>query len=107
MARERVAVPQALHLTRLAQGSPGQWVGLPGGELRVLNLSGKHSANQPGGDAVTGWLVCLSGEAVIDLPLNNFVRLRPGEGYRVTATEPWTAFGTREGSVLLFAAEGG
>ena len=98
----RAASPQSLHLTRLAQSSPGQWVGLPGGELRVLNLNGKLT-----GDPVTGWLVCLSGEAVIDLPLNNFVRLRPGEGYRVTAAEPWTAFGTREGSVLLFAAEGG
>ncbi|GGL82993.1 hypothetical protein GCM10010840_20970 [Deinococcus aerolatus] len=105
--RERAAAPQALHLIRLAQGSPGQWLGLPGGDLRVLNLSGKHSGNQPGSDAVTGWLLCLSGEAVVDLPLNNFVRLRPGEGYRVTAGEPWTAFGTKDGSVLLFSADAG
>ena len=102
MARERAAVPQALHLTRLAQGSPGQWVGLPGGELRVLNLNGKLT-----GDAVTGWLICLSGEAVIDLPRNNFVRLRPGEGYRVTANEAWTAFDTKEGSVLLLSVDAG
>lgn len=102
MAREKVAVPQALHLTRLARGSPGQWVGLPGSELRVLNLNGKLT-----GDPVTGWLICLSGEAVIDLPRNNFVRLRPGEGYRLTAAEPWTAFDTREGSVLLFAVDAG
>lgn len=102
MAREKVAVPQALHLTRLAQSSPGQWVGLPGGELRVLNLNGKLT-----GDAVTGWLVCLSGEAVIDLPQNNFVRLRPGEGHRVTAIEAWTAFDTKEGSVLLLSVDAG
>ncbi len=102
MARQRAAIPQALHLTRLAQSSPGQWVGLPGGELRVLNLSGKLT-----GDAVTGWLICLSGEAVVDLPQNNFVRLRPGEGYRVTAAELWTAFDTKEGSVLLFSADVG
>lgn len=102
MAREKVAVPQSLHLTRLAQSAPGQWVGLPGGELRVLNLNGKLS-----GEPVTGWLVCLSGEAVIDLPRNNFVRLRPGEGYRVTADEAWTAFDTKEGSVLLLSVDAG
>ncbi|OLV20057.1 hypothetical protein [Deinococcus marmoris] len=102
MPRERVAVPQALHLTRLAQSSPGQWVGLPGGELRVLNLSGKLT-----GDAVTGWLICLSGEAVVDLPQNNFVRLRPGEGYRVSAGESWMAFDTKEGSVLLLSVDAG
>jgi hypothetical protein len=102
MAREKAAVPQALHLTRLGQSAPGQWVGLPGGELRVINLNGKVV-----GESVTGWLICLSGEAVIDLPLNNFVRLRPGEGYRVTAGEPWTAFDTKEGSVLLLAVDAG
>lgn len=98
--RPRPEVPQALHLTRLAQGTPGQWIKLPGGELSVLHLSGKFP-----GSGVTGWLVCLSGEAVLDLPLNNFVRLRPGEGYRVTGGEPWTAFDTREGSVLLLAVD--
>ncbi|QFP76961.1 hypothetical protein [Deinococcus sp. AJ005] len=102
MPRERAAIPQALHLTRLAQSSPGQWVGLPGGELRVLNLSGKLT-----GDAVTGWLICLNGEAVVDLPQNNFVRLRPGECYRVTANEAWTAFDTKEGSVLLLSVDAG
>ncbi|CAM3692622.1 hypothetical protein [Deinococcus frigens] len=102
MAREKVAVPQALHLIRLAQSSAGQWVGLPGGELRVVHLNGKLT-----GDVTTGWLICLSGEAVIDLPQNNFVRLRPGEGYRVTAEESWTAFDTKEGSVLLFSADAG
>lgn len=102
MAREKVAVPQTLHLARLAQATPGEWVWLPGGELRVLSPSGKH-----GGDPVTGWLVCLGGEVIVDLPHGNFVRLRPSEGYRVTAGEPWTAFGTREGSVLLLSADGG
>ncbi|THF86095.1 hypothetical protein E7T09_12735 [Deinococcus sp. KSM4-11] len=101
MPRPRPDVPHALHLTRLAQGTPGEWVRLPGGNVRVLNLSGK--APQAGLD---GWVVCLSGEAVIDLPLNNFVRLRPGEGHRVTASEPWVPFDTREGTVILLVVDG-
>ncbi|WP_309572288.1 hypothetical protein [Deinococcus sp.] len=102
MSRPRPEVPQALHLARLAQGTPGEWVRLPGGDLRVLHLSGK--APQAG---VDGWLVCLSGEAVIDLPLNNFVRLRPGEGYRVKVGEAWVPFDTREGTVVMLVTDGG
>ncbi|PTA66485.1 hypothetical protein [Deinococcus arcticus] len=92
--------PQALHLARLAQGSPGQWVRLPGSGLQVLELAGTLT-----GPAVTGYLLCLSGEAVVDLPLSNFVRLRPAEGYRVQAQSPWTAFATKEGTVLLLSPE--
>ncbi|MFC4427365.1 hypothetical protein [Deinococcus navajonensis] len=95
-ARPRPEVPQALHLARLAQATPGEWVVLPGGRVRTLNLSGRVE-----GPALTGWLVCLTGEAVVDLPLSNFVRLRASEGYRVGESEPWTAFDTRAGTVLL------
>jgi len=92
--------PQSLHLARLAQGSPGEWGRLPGGRVRVVTLSGTLT-----GPAETGWLVCLSGEAVVDLPLSNFVRLRPAEGYRVRAGEPWTAFGTKDGTVLILTPD--
>ena len=98
--RARPDTPQALHLPRLAQGTPGEWVRLPGGRVRVVNLSGTLT-----GPAETGWLLCLSGEAVVDLPLRNFVRLRPAEGYRVRAEEPWTAFGTKDGTVLILTPD--
>lgn len=102
MTRTRPEVPQALHFARLAQGSPGQWVRLPGGELRTVQLAGKLS-----GEAVNGWLICLAGEAVVDLPLNNFVRLRASEGYRVKRDEAWTAFDTKDNTVLLLVADAG
>ncbi|MBZ9752434.1 hypothetical protein K7W42_16415 [Deinococcus sp. HMF7604] len=93
--------PQALHLARLAQGTPGEWVRLPGSAVQVVQLQGTLSGPQ-----VSGWLICLSGEAVVDLPLSNFVRLRPAEGYGVQAHEPWTAFGTKDGTVLMLVGEG-
>ncbi|ACO45599.1 hypothetical protein DEDE109153_05010 [Deinococcus deserti] len=95
-ARSRPEIPQALHLARLAQGTPGQWVALPGGQVRCLNLNGRVD-----GPALAGWLVCLTGEAVVDLPLNNFVCLRASESYRLRAEEPWSAFETKAGTVLL------
>lgn len=85
--------PQALHLVRLAQGSPGQWVTLPGRGLRVLGLTGAVTADAP------GWLLCLKGEAVVDLPDLNFVRLRVGEAFAPAGS--WKAVPTREGTVLL------
>lgn len=91
------AVPQALHLSRLAQGAPGQWVALPGGGVRITALVGSQ-AGVPG----PGWVVCLSGEAVVDLPLNNFVRLRATESYRVPPGEAWTALPVKAATVLLF-----
>lgn len=92
--------PQALHLARLAGGTPGEWVALPGGGLRVLALPGKVQ-----GPSVTGWLTCLAGEAVLDLPHGEFVRLRAAEGYRVTPAEPWTALPVKAGTVLLLVPE--
>ncbi|MEF2276728.1 hypothetical protein V3W47_00340 [Deinococcus sp. YIM 134068] len=92
--------PQTLHLARLAQGTPGEWVTLPGGLLRVLALGGKVA-----GPAASGWLTCLTGEAVLDLPHGEFVRLRPAEGYRVTSGEAWVALPVRSGTVLLLVPE--
>ncbi|MFD2608338.1 hypothetical protein ACFSR9_02650 [Deinococcus taklimakanensis] len=86
--------PQALHFIRLAQGSPGQWVTLPGGALRVIALSGKLEAQ-----SARGWLLCLKGEAVVDLPTLDFLRLRAGEGHQLTTT--WDALPTREETVVL------
>lgn len=94
--------PQALHLVRLALGTPGEWVILPGGGLRVLALAGKV-----GGLPGSGWLVCLSGEAIVDLPQRDFVRLRPGEGYAVSAGQPWEALPVKAGTVVLLVGWGG
>ncbi|GGM14094.1 hypothetical protein [Deinococcus aerophilus] len=98
----RSEAPQSLHLPRLAQATPGEWVRLPGGHVQIVALAGTLT-----GPAVTGWLICLGGEVIVDLPLNNFVRLRSGEGHRVRTDEAWTAFGTREGSVLLLTPDAG
>lgn len=92
--------PQALHLARLAASTPGEWVALPGGLLRVLALSGKV-----GGPAVPGWLTCLTGEALLDLPQREFVRLRAAESYRVTPREAWEALPVRSGTVLLLVPD--
>ena len=67
----------------------------------MLALPGKV-----GGPPVTGWLTCLAGEAVLDLPHGEFVRLRAAEGYRVTPAEPWTALPVKAGTVLLLVPEG-
>lgn len=85
-----------LHLLRLARAAPGEWVALPGGPLRVLWTRGPVRAAQP------GWLVCLSGEAVLDLPgpQGDFVRLRPGEGYALGPGE-WGAQPLGEVTLLL------
>ncbi|WP_051935500.1 hypothetical protein [Deinococcus sp. YIM 77859] len=92
--------PQALHLARLAQGTPGEWITLPGGLLRVLALSGKVR-----GPAVSGWLTCLTGEALVDLPHREFVRLRAAEGYLLTVTEAWEALPLKTGTVLLLVPD--
>ena len=98
MSRQpRPPAPAPLHFIRLAQGSAGVWVTLPGGGLRVIALTGRVHLD------LHGWLLCLKGEAVIDLPEGDFVRLRTGEGYLLAA--PWDALPTREGTVLaLFGA---
>ena len=86
--------PTPLHFIRLAQGSAGQWVTLPDGGLHVIELTGKLE-----GVRQRGWLLCLKGEAVLDLPEGDFVRLRVGEGYPIGGD--WDALPTREGTVLL------
>lgn len=82
-----------LHLPRLAQGMAGQWVPLPGSPARVLGLSGRVKDPQP------GYLVCLSGESVVDLSEGGFVTLRPGETFRVGGG--WEALATAAETVLL------
>lgn len=89
----RPAPPAPLHFVRLAAGSPGVWVALPGGGLRVIQLVGTLGMNAP------GWLLCLKGEAVIDLPDGDFVRLRAGEGYQLSTS--WEVLPTREQTTLL------
>ena len=93
--------PQALHLARLAASTPGEWVALPGGLPRVLALGGKVP-----GPALTGWVTCLTGEALLDLPRGDFVRLRAAEAYRVAPDQPWTALPVRAGTVLLLLPDG-
>ena len=90
--------PQALHLVRLAQGSPDKWIILPGGLLRVLALSHKIS------ETLSGWLTCLAGEAVLDLPQREFVRLGTCETYHLAA-ESWEALPVKTGTVLLFVPD--
>nr|WP_232472146.1 MULTISPECIES: hypothetical protein [Deinococcus] len=68
--------------------------------LRVLALQGKV-----GGPAVSGWLTCLAGEALLDLPQREFVRLRAAEGYRVTPGEAWEALPVKAGTVLLLVPD--
>ena len=85
--------PAPLHFVRLAAGSPGVWVALPGGGLRVIQLVGQVSMD------VAGWVLCLKGEVVIDLPDGDFVRLRAGEGYQLTTS--WDVLPTRDGTTLL------
>ena len=93
----RSAPPAPLHFVRLAAGSPGVWVALPGdgpgGGLRVIQLVGSVSMD------ASGWLLCLKGEVVIDLPDGDFVRLRAGEGYQLSTS--WAVLPTRDGTTLL------
>ncbi|WP_291424102.1 hypothetical protein [Deinococcus sp.] len=89
----RPPAPPPLHLIRLAQGSPGEWVTLPGAAGRVIGLAAKLQRQ-----SAHGWLLCLKGEAVIDLPGGDFVRLRVGEGFLLVTQ--WDALATRDGTVL-------
>ena len=90
--------PVPLHLPRLAQGSAGQWLRLPDSALRVVAVTGRVSG-QPGD------LLCLSGAAVVDLPDRSFVRLRPGEAFRVTGGE-WQATALEAHTTLLLVPDG-
>lgn len=72
---------------------------LPRGGPRVLALAGKL-----GPQVGAGWLVCLHGEAVLDLPQGDFVRLRSGESFFVPPG--WSAVPCASETVLLLAAEG-
>ncbi|MFC6591848.1 hypothetical protein ACFP81_07385 [Deinococcus lacus] len=92
------AAPQALHLPRLAAAQPGHWVGVPGSALAVITL--RHALAP---QAQAGWLTCLSGEVVIDLPGGDWVRLQAGEAYSVPAG--WRATAGAAQPTLLLARE--
>ena len=94
----RPAPPAPLNLPRLAQSMAGQWVSLPGSAARVLGLTGRVTGTAP------GYLICLAGEVVVDLPAGDFVKLRVGESFRV-AEGSWQALATAGGTVLLHLPE--
>ena len=94
----RPAPPAPLNLPRLAQSMAGQWVSLPGSAARVLGLTERVAGTAP------GYLICLAGEVVVDLPAGDFVKLRVGETFRV-ADGIWQALATAEGTVLLHLPE--
>lgn len=89
--------PTPLHLLRLAQGSPGQWLTLPGAALRVVAVAGPVRG-------AGGSLLCLSGEAVVDLPDRSFVRLQAGEAQQIGGA--WQATALAAGTTLLLAPDG-
>lgn len=75
-------VPETLHLERLARGLAGEWVQLPHSQGRVLWLEQKRQeTRQTWGNWGTGWLLCLAGELLLDLPNLQFVCLKPYESY--------------------------
>ena len=71
---------------------------LPGSAARVLGLTGRVAGTAP------GYLICLAGEVVVDLPAGDFVKLRVGETFRV-AEWSWKVLATAEGAVLLHLPE--
>lgn len=99
-SRARPEAPPPLNLARLAAGAPGTWVMLPGADVRVLALEGKLM-----GPAASGWLVCLTGEALIDLPEGDFVRLRASEAHRLTPGDDWEALPVKAATVLMFISD--
>ncbi|MDB5044092.1 MAG: hypothetical protein JWQ08_142 [Deinococcus sp.] len=100
-SRARPEAPPPLNLARLAAGAPGQWVTLPGAEVRLLALEAKQS-----GPRASGWLVCLMGEALIDLPEGDFVRLRITEAHRLLPEDEWTMLPVKAGTVLMLIPDG-
>ncbi|MFB9993675.1 hypothetical protein ACFFLM_17060 [Deinococcus oregonensis] len=99
-SRAHPEAPPPLNLARLAAGAPGSWVMLPGAEVRVLALEGKQA-----GLPASGWLVCLTGEALIDLPEGDFVRLRASEAHRLTLGDEWEALPVKAATVLMLVPD--
>jgi len=99
-SRARPEAPPPLNLARLAAGAPGTWVMLPGADVRVLALEGQQS-----GPAASGWLVCLTGEALIDLPEGDFVRLRATEAHRLTPGDEWSVLPVKPNTVVMLISD--
>lgn len=99
-------VPQPLHLPRLAAAQTDTWVPLPAGALpftqSVLRLTRKLSGQET--QAAGEWLLCLSGEAVLDLPDGVWTRLRAGETLRLPGGTVWDALPAAGEVVLLRTA---
>ncbi|UQN05285.1 hypothetical protein [Deinococcus sp. QL22] len=99
-SRAHPEAPPPLNLARLAAGAPGTWVTLPGAEVRVLALDAKQT-----GLRASGWLVCLTGEALIDLSEGDFVRLRASEAHRLTPADDWEALPVKAATVLMLVPD--
>lgn len=101
--------PTPLHLPRLAAATPDQWVTLPESESplrqRVLWLTQKCAGERAG---VGGeWLLCLSGQVVLDLPAGQWAQLGAGESLRIGAGTVWDAVPASGKVVLLRIAVDG
>ncbi|WP_019009534.1 hypothetical protein [Deinococcus aquatilis] len=99
-SRARPEAPPPLNLARLAAGAPGVWVALPGAEVRLLALANKQT-----GPKAAGWLVCLTGEALIDLPEGDFVRLRASEAHRLIPEDDWSVLPVKPNTVLMLVSD--
>ncbi|WP_261664724.1 hypothetical protein [Deinococcus sp. Marseille-Q6407] len=95
--------PPPLPLPRLAAAQPDSWVTLPESQLpfsqSVLRLTQRLPGQRAG--AAGEWLLCLSGEAVVDLPQGQWVQLRAGETLRLPAAAGWQALPVAGEVVLL------
>lgn len=94
---------QPLHLPRLAAAQSDTWVALPAGDLpftqSVVRLTRKLKEQKV--QAAGEWLLCLSGEAVLDLPEGAWVRLQVGETLRLAGGSVWEALPATGEVVLL------
>ncbi|MFC6618475.1 cupin domain-containing protein [Deinococcus radiophilus] len=95
--------PAPLHLPRLAAAQSDTWVALPAGEAlvsqHVLQLTRKLPGQQVQGAGE--WVLCLSGEVVIDLPAGQWLRLQAGETVALPAGVVWSAVPMSGEAVLL------
>ncbi|GHF95848.1 hypothetical protein GCM10017783_04700 [Deinococcus piscis] len=95
--------PAPLHLPRLAAATPDTWVTLPAGGLpfvqRALHLTRRLPAQtaHPAGE----WLLCLTGDVVVDLPAGQWARLRAGETLHLPPAVTWQALPAQAEAVLL------
>lgn len=97
--------PAPLHLPRLAAAAPDTWVTLPAAGLpfvqSALHLTRRLPAQtaHPQGE----WLLCLSGDVVVDLPAGQWARLRAGETLQLPPAVTWQAIPQAEAALLRTA----